>query len=227
MFYLEVKRPKNAIKAFKLEFPFVKFLGCWFHFGQCLHRKLVELGFKTQYSSDEELKIMFKKCVALAIMPSDKIDLVFEEIIIGRSRSLLIKYPHFQKFLLYFIETWIGDEDTVPLYDRKLWNHWDTDLKTRTNNNNEAYNLRLEKKLGQEHPNIWIFVEGLQKEEVLISVDYVRVVNGAKKSRGKDKKEIQKDLDIVTAKSIYGNSARSFVDLEKLLDTYINMVPDF
>ena len=46
-----------------------------------------------------------------------------------------IKYPHFQKFLLYLIETWIGDEDdkTVPLFDRKLWNHWDTDLKTRTN----------------------------------------------------------------------------------------------
>ena len=42
-------------------------------------------------------------------MPSDKIDLVFEEIIIGRSRPLLIKYPHFQKFLLYLIETWIGD----------------------------------------------------------------------------------------------------------------------
>ena len=88
-----------------------------------MFKKIVELGLKTEYSSDEELRIMFKKCVALAIMPSDKIDFVFEEIIIGRSRPLLIKYPHFQKFLLYLIETWIGDEDdkTVPLFDRKLW----------------------------------------------------------------------------------------------------------
>jgi len=119
------------------------------------------------------------------------------------------------------------DEDTVPLYDRKLWNHWDTDLKTRTNNNNEGYNFRLQKKLGLEHPNIWIFVKGLQKEELSVSIDYIRVVSGIKRSRGKDKKEIQKDLDIVTAKSVYCNSDRSFVDLEQLLDTYINMVPDF
>ena len=83
------------------------------------------------------------------------------------------------------------------------------------------------KKSGEQHPNIWIFVEGLQKEEVLISVDYVRVKTGTKKSRGKDKKELQKDLDIVTAKSIYGNSDRSLIELEKLLDSFINIVPEF
>ena len=82
------------------------------------------------------------------------------------------------------------------------------------------------KKSGEQHPNIWIFVEGLQKEEVLISVDYVRVNNGTK-SRGKDKKELQKDLDIVTAKSIYGNSDRSLIELENLLDSFINIVPEF
>ena len=56
-----------------------------------------------------------------------------------------------------------------------------------------------------------------------MSVDYVRVINGIRKSRGKDKIEIQKDLEIVTAKSVYCNSDRSFVDLEQLLDTYINI----
>ena len=72
----------------------------------------------------------------------------------------------------------------------------------------------------KEHPNIWIFVE-------VLSVDYVRVKTGTKKSRGKDKKELQKDLDIVTAKSIYGNSDRSLIELEKLLDSFINIVPEF
>ena len=32
-----------AIKAFIFCFPNAKILGCWFHFGQCLFRKLVEL----------------------------------------------------------------------------------------------------------------------------------------------------------------------------------------
>ena len=151
----------GAFNAFKLEFPFVKFLGWWLHFGQYLHKKLVELGSKTQYSEDKELKVIFKKCVALAIMPSDKIDYIFEEMIIGRSRPLLIKYPHFKDFLLYIINTWVSDEDTIPLFDQKIWNHWDTDLSTRTDNNNEAINLRVKKKLGYEqHPNKWVFIEG-------------------------------------------------------------------
>ena len=42
-------------------------------------------------------------------MPFEKIDLVVEELIIRQSRNLLIKYPNFQKFLLY-----------VKAYQKKL-----------------------------------------------------------------------------------------------------------
>ena len=82
--------------------------------------------------------------------------------------------------------------------------------------------MRLRKKL---HPNIWIFIEGLQKEEVKMVIDYVRVSTSTKKDRGRNKK-IQKDLDIVAAKAAYGNSTRSFLDIEKLLDIYTNIVPE-
>ena len=102
-----------------------------------MFRKLYGIGFKKQYGEDTKLKKNFNKCVALAIMPFEKIDLVFEELIIRQSRNLLIKYSNFQKFLLYVIDTWVGDE-SKPLFDRKLWNHW-TDLLTRTNNNNKTY----------------------------------------------------------------------------------------
>ena len=100
-------------------------------------------------------------------------------------------------------------------------------MPTRTNNNNEAYNLRLQKKLSIGHPNIWMFVEGLQKKEVTISIDYIRVSTGVKRSRGRNKKEIQKDLDIVSAKAFYCNSSKSVTDLENLLDIYTNLVPEF
>ena len=176
--------PEGSIEAFKAEFRLVKFLGCWFHFGQCMYRKLCEFGFKKEYTEDEELKEMFKKGVALAIMPIDKIDLVFEEMIICRSRNLLTKYPNFEKYLAYVIDTWVGDENTQSTYDRKIWNHWESDLETRTNNNNEAYNLRLQKKIGVDYPNIWVCVEELQKEEKLIAVNYVLVKDGNKKTRG-------------------------------------------
>ena len=105
---------------------------------KCMFRKLCEIGFKKQYGEDTELKKIINKCVALALVPFERIDLVFEELIIRQSRNLLIKYPNFQKFLLNVIDTWVGDESSEPLFDRKLCNHWNTDLLTRTNNNNEA-----------------------------------------------------------------------------------------
>jgi len=66
-----------------------------------------------------------------------------------------------------------------------------------------------------------------KKKNTKFSIDFVRVDTGGKKFRGRSKKEIQKDLDIVTAKSVYCNSPRSVCDLEKLLDTLINFVHDF
>ncbi len=34
----------------------------------------------------------------------------------------------------------------------------------QTNNNNEAYNLCLENRIGRPHPHIWSFIEVIQKE---------------------------------------------------------------
>ena len=40
-------------------------------------------------------------------------------------------YPHLPKDLESLV---------FSTYDRKIWNHWESDLETRTNNNNEVYN---------------------------------------------------------------------------------------
>ena len=49
-------------------------------------------------------------------------------------------------------------------------------METLTNNNNEAYNQRNEKKLGHKpHPNSWIFVELIQKEELFMSLKYIQI----------------------------------------------------
>ena len=35
---------REAIQAFRFTFPISAIIGCWFHFGQCLFRKLAEIG---------------------------------------------------------------------------------------------------------------------------------------------------------------------------------------
>ena len=47
---------QGAISAFRHFFPITEFIGCFFHFGQCLFRKLVEIGCKVAYGEDREDK---------------------------------------------------------------------------------------------------------------------------------------------------------------------------
>ena len=40
------------------------------------------------------------------------------------------------------LDTWVEE----PRFPINVWNHW-SHIETRTNNNNEAYNLRVQKKI--------------------------------------------------------------------------------
>ena len=46
----------GMIKAVKSQFPNAKILGCHFHFSSGIYHKLVEIGFKANYSEDAKFK---------------------------------------------------------------------------------------------------------------------------------------------------------------------------
>ena len=117
---------EGAINAFKSQFPLIKIIGCWFHFAQCLFRKLVEFGLKVQYGEDERLKKLFQSCAALPLMPYEHVNFVFEELIIEKYKDLLHKYPvKVENFLDYILRIWVEGEDVSkgPLFPIKIWNH--------------------------------------------------------------------------------------------------------
>ena len=58
----------------------MKYLAVFFHFGQSLYRKVVEIGLKVQYQEDENLKKYVKKIISLALVPTDKVQDVFVEL---------------------------------------------------------------------------------------------------------------------------------------------------
>ena len=78
------------------------------------------------------------------LLPNSVSD-VFADVIIDNSVDLIRKYPEFEKFLDYILDTWVEG----ALFPTPLWNHWEH-METRTNNNNEAYNQRIEKKVGSQ-----------------------------------------------------------------------------
>ena len=71
------------------------------------------------YKEDEELKRWFKGCVALALLPPEKVADVFVEIVM--EEAPVEKYPEIVRFLDYMTMTWIDDDAKFPI---KYWNHF-------------------------------------------------------------------------------------------------------
>jgi len=158
-------------------------------------RKIVDVGLKVAYGQDEDLKAWFKGCVALALLPPEKVGLVYAELVMDEAP--IVQYPELVKFLDYMTDTWM-DERRFPI---PLWNHFHND-DSRTNNSNEAYNLRLDKRT-EKHPNIWCFIELLQKEELHASVKFERIENNTLVIRGPKRVDMRRDLTISNAKNKY------------------------
>ena len=149
---LTIDFEQAVIGAFKYHFPRIEVSGCFFHFGQSLFRKVVEIGLKVQYQEDENLKKYVKKIISLALVPRDKVQDIFVEL-------CEIEKPEFDsidKFLDYVTETYVDPDQA--LFPIELWNQYDDNDNKRSNNDIEGYNLWLSLLLHQ-HPNIWKFIK--------------------------------------------------------------------
>ena len=212
---------EGAIEAFSFFFPSTTIIGCFFHFGQCLWRKFNELGLKTAYAEDEKLKEWFKTCVALAFVPHDKVENVFVDHILDEANYE--EYPQLERFTDYMLKTWID----TPIFSIALWNHFQN-AEIRVNNNNEGYNSRFNDKCSAPHPNLWKFIELIQEEEyLLVQIRYSKLKAGTYRSRGRDKNNMSRDIDILRIKNKYLLSVRSSDDLLDLLKSSTIMSEDF
>ena len=209
----------GAIQAFLFCFSEITIVGCWFHYGQCIFKKIIEIGLKSEYGKDEELKKLVQNCIALALCHPDEVVDIFISHIVSQSVFIQRKYPRFNDFINYMTKTWIEGEENGPLFKIIWWNHWHH-IKTRTNNTNEAYNFRLVVKMGSQlHPNIWLWVEFIQEEDLQMSIKFTAIEKDVNKNRSRAL-EIdwrQKDCDIADAKCDYLESSRSSKDIDEYL----------
>ena len=227
---LEFKPPRiiidfeqGAFSAFKFFFKDSHILGCFFHFGQCLFRKLVELGLKKAYGEDEALQKWFNWCVSLVFIPLRHIETVFADKILDEAP--FEKYPLLNDFTDYMLETWI---ENGALFPPDLLNQY-SNLDEKSNNNNEGYNHRFNVRVGTaSHPNIWKFLESTQKEEfLLVQVRCEGLKAGTLKSLGPKKRDLQRSLQISNAKIKYLASLKSYDDLIVLLEDCTCSVQNF
>jgi hypothetical protein len=115
---------KGAINAFGFEFPGATCKGCYFHFNQCLYRKLCDLGLKVQYVNDKVINEWFRMTMILPLVPLD--------LIRAAHSIILTRIPNdsqaIDDYCTYLLENWIGDssENINEKFERELWNHHDS-----------------------------------------------------------------------------------------------------
>ena len=146
--------------------------GCYFHFSQCLWRRIQqEPGIVKRYNEDSEFALSLRQVAALAFVPVDDVLKSFE--LLTETEFFVENETLLQPFMDYFEDNWIGRPQSrrrqtrrKPTFDVNLWNTFaaTTEDSARTNNSVEGWHRRFVALIGSHHPSLWKFIEKLKEE---------------------------------------------------------------
>lgn len=163
------------ILAFKEVFPNSEIKGCFFHFQQCIWRKIQENGLQNKYAVDSDFSLQIRYLSALAFVPINNVIQYFEKII--SSYYFVENENILSKLVDYFEDTWIGRPNRrkcrrLAKFSIEMWNCYDSVLQNlpRTNNSVEGWHHAFNTALGANHVTIWKFISFLKREQVLQEV---------------------------------------------------------
>ncbi|XP_071105344.1 uncharacterized protein [Haliotis cracherodii] len=112
--------------------------GCYFHFTQCVWRRVQKEGLATDYKNDDEVRLV-RRAAALPLLPLDKVDDVWLQAIADSPAG-----PKVAAFMDNVTTTWVEGRQFGP----EIWNHFGNQGH-RTNNNVEGWNHKLNKLTGR------------------------------------------------------------------------------
>ena len=172
-----------AINAFRAAYPNATITGCYFHLTQSILRKINEIGMKSDYESDDNLRIAVRCLPALAMVPPTDVAEAF---------WLLADYmPEHEKMpelLAYFQQTYIGGRRRPgcsecyqsAIYPIETWNHFESASEgiARTTNSVKGWHYGLQVLFQCHHPTLWTVIKGLEKDMQMQHTTFVLGVSG-------------------------------------------------
>lgn len=202
----QVDFEKATMQAIKHLFQHAQISGCFFHFTQCIWRKVQTLGLSSEYNDGNPMQVMtmVRRLAALPLLPHDDIDLAFES-----AKQLVdeVDDQHIATRMTllasYVYNTWIKDD---ALYSREIWSRYNVE-GPRTNNHLEGYHSGLRKAVGKEHPNLFPFLKIMTQQDQNNRLKYAQIRSGAQVSRRKPEyvrieNQIQRNIDLYSRKVI-------------------------
>ncbi|XP_067213537.1 uncharacterized protein [Linepithema humile] len=149
-----------AISAMEKNFANATIHGCWFHLNQALRRKWNHLGL--QHSSS----IILSMAMTIPLLAEQYFTQGYH-ILRNNWEETNPNCNRLKEFLTYFERTWLSKAPKVSVYK----------CPVRTNNAVESFHNVLNKKLGGQHRNVWMFLEKLQNVITDQTIDLERLKN--------------------------------------------------
>ena len=156
------------IQSIRINFPATSHKGCFYHFWQCIWRKIQALGLQQQYQNDAELRKMLCKTAAIAFVPVHFVRVAWEAV-----AQELEDMDNLDGFKTYFDSTWMRGQFSLP-----LWNYYSYD-GPRTNNCLEGWHNRLKRMVKKPHPNIYKLIDVFKREQAASEVTLQQLETGA------------------------------------------------
>ena len=146
-------------KAFWEALPGVHLQGCYFHWSQCIWRKMQEVGLQAPYLSDNDLARFVRRIFVLPFLPATCIPGAFRRL---RRRA---NSPKVRELMRYQRDTWMRHR----LWSPSNWSVFRRDV--RTNNAVEGWHNRLKEVCGHGKVSLYKFIHILQLEAIKVRTD--------------------------------------------------------
>jgi hypothetical protein len=184
----------GLIETVRLQFPSARHLGCHFHFGQALFRKVQDEGLVISYRDVDTIRIFVEKCNALAFVPPAEVRGMFDELV----NLLSVPDQHqLQGFIAYFRSTWLNGNFSID-----MWNKYGADIHHRTNNAMESWHATL-KLILPAHPNIYVLIGVLKQQQALAKVNIAKAAAGQSPPKRKAKyRKLEEKLQKLNEKHV-------------------------
>ena len=173
-----------AIQAASQLHPNAKIKGCFFHFTQCVWRKVQDIGLSGEYNKNQPQVVKFvRRMAGLPMLKPDDVVPAFHSAILlinnveeENSERIQDKLNQLKD---YMFNTWIKADARFPVC---LWTRYEVS-GPRTNNHLEGYHSGLKKAIKVAHPNIFVFIEAIKVEQKKNEVKLGQALSGGQVSQ--------------------------------------------
>ena len=155
---------------------------------------------------------ILRRSAALSFVPVLFVSLAWH----GEKASKPIHLPRIDKFVDYFETTWIAGSFTL-----QHWNVYENDTYCK-NNHVEGWHSRHKRVVGNPHPNIYEFVEDIQREQVATDISLLQLNAGAQLPR-RSLPAITNNRKIKELKVRFAQSNVSLANYVRGMSAHINL----